>query len=82
MKRPIKTVYYRHDRTPVINSASDPDRAVGIAVVHMRANKYDAHSCEVYDAEIGTDYVSMRWTKAGELVIIEKQATYHPSEEK
>lgn len=77
--RPIKTVYYRHDRAPIVNSACDPDRAVGIAVVHMRANKYDAHTCEVYNADTAIDYVSMRWTRAGKLEIIEKLDTYHPT---
>jgi hypothetical protein len=77
--RPIKTVYLRHDRESIVNSAVNPERAVGRAVEHMRANKYDAHTCEVYNEETGLDYVSMRWTKAGELVIIEKQATYHPT---
>ena len=77
--RPIKTVYYRHDLAPVVNSACDPDRAAGQAVVHMRSNKYNAHSCEVYNADTGLDVISARWTKAGELVITEKSDTYHPT---
>lgn len=76
--RIIKTVYYRHDADTVTNSACDPDRAAGIALVHMRANKYNAHTCEVYNAETGMDYVSMRWTKAGVLEVVEKQNTFHP----
>lgn len=79
--RPIKTVYYRHDRAPVVNSACDPDRAAGLAVVHMRSNKYDAHSCEIHNADTGTDYVSMRWYKNGTLEVIEKSPTYHPTPE-
>jgi hypothetical protein len=77
-KRPIKTVFYRHDATPIVNSSCDPDRAAGVALVYMRANKYSAHTCEVYNADTGIDYVSMRWTKAGVLEVVEKLPTEHP----
>lgn len=79
--RPIKSVFYRHDLTPITNSGCDPKRAVGQAVTRMQSNDYNAHTCEVYDSETGLDYASVRWTVDGRLEVVFKRPEAHPTSE-
>lgn len=50
MQLAIKTAYWANGRIVRLNSAKDIDKAVGMAITHMRRNTNRADYVEVYDA--------------------------------
>lgn len=67
---PVRTVFYRGKEHVRTIASGTPLRATANAVIHMRRNKYEATTAEVYGEENGKLYAVLRSDVRGNTHIV------------